>query len=364
MTGDVITDVGTGDHDQSIAEASVTDLGDVTLAPGYVDIHCHGGGGAAFGSPGQAGVDDVHTILKTHLATGTTTMVGSLVTGAIDELAQSVKTLGPLVADGTLAGVHLEGPWLSIKHKGAHEPTLLVAPTPEDIAEIFDAAPGTVKMVTIAPKLDGGLEAVANFVARGAIAAVGHSDADYEMAGKAIDAGSANVTHLFNAMNPIHHRIPGPIVKFLEDDRIMVELIADGVHSHPAIVAHAAAAAGSDRVIFVTDAMAATGMSDGDYMLGSLEVEVVDGVARLKSNGSIAGSTLTMQRAVQFAVQEAGMDLVAALKAATVVPARALGRDDIGVLSPGASANLVALAPDLRVVRVYQNGQLVVEKHQ
>lgn len=356
LAGNTIARVESG-----AAPDGAVDLGDVTLAPGYVDIHCHGGGGQAFGAAGQAGVEAAHTILDTHRRTGTTTMVGSFVTGDIDELAQGVAALGPLVADGTLAGVHLEGPWLSVAHKGAHNPDLLVAPTPQDIAQIFDAFPGTVKMVTIAPELDGGLAAVKDFVTRGAIAAVGHTDADYDMAGLAIDAGADNVTHLFNAMNSIHHRIPGPIIKFLEDDRITVELIADGVHSHPAIVAHAAQAVGSDRMILVTDAMAATGMSDGDYMLGSLEVEVVAGVARLKSNGSIAGSTLTMQRAVQFCVQEAGLDLAAALKAATVVPARALGRTDIGVLDQGATANLVVLNPDLTVEQVYQEGVLAVQ---
>lgn len=362
----VVTGVGSGRIPAEYEAAPVTDLGDAILAPGYVDIHCHGGGGVSFGAVGEQGLIDAATILATHLRAGTTTMIASLVTNPIGQLADAVRTLGPLVADGTIAGVHLEGPWLSHAHKGAHDPQLLALPTPEDIAQIFDAAPGTVKMVTIAPELDGGMAAIADFVARGAIAAVGHSNVDYDLAGQAIDAGATNVTHLFNGMSPIHHREPGPIIKFLEDDRIMVELIADGVHSHPAMVAHAAKAAGEDRVILVTDAMAAACMSDGDYLLGALTVEVRSGVARLQSQGSelgsIAGSTLTMERAVQFCVQEAGLSLRAALAAATRVPAAALGRTDIGHLEPGATADLVVLNPDLTVARVYQRGHLTVDK--
>lgn len=364
ISAGTIADVGSGAVLAPYASAPVTDLGDAILAPGYVDIHCHGGGGASFGGVGEQGLADAATIIAIHLRTGTTTMLASLVTNPIAQLAASVQSLAPLVADGTLAGVHLEGPWLSQAHKGAHDSQLLVAPRPQDIAQIFDAAPGTVKMVTIAPELEGGMAAVADVVSRGAVAAVGHTDADYDLAGKAIDAGATNVTHLFNGMSAIHHRAPGPIIKFLEDERVNVEIIADGVHSHPAMVAHAARAAGTDRVILVTDAMAATGMADGDYLLGALTVEVRGGVARLQTDGSeqgaIAGSTLTMERAVQFCVQEAGMELGAALAAATRVPAAALGRTDIGHLEPGATANLVVLNPDLSVAKVYRHGELVV----
>lgn len=353
--------IGTEDIDPIYADAQVTEL-EGTMVPGYVDIHCHGGGGGAFGGSGEDALAAARTALRTHLNHGTTTMVASLVTGAIDHVAESVRTLGPLVDAGEIAGIHLEGPWLSPKHKGAHAPELLKAPTPEDIATIFDAHPGAVKMVTIAPELEGGIDAVRNFVARGAIAAVGHSDVDYDGAAEAIDAGANNVTHLFNAMNSIHHRIPGPIIKFLDDERITVELIADGVHLHPGIVKHAAETAGRGRTIFVTDSMDATDMSDGDYMLGSLEVSVLDGVARLKSNGSIAGSTLTMERAVQFAVAEAGLEFEDALAAATTTPAAALGRTDIGNLEVGARADVVVLDPSLNVTKVYRGGELAVER--
>lgn len=361
ITENLIAEVGTGETPSQYADLPVTETRG-TVVPGYVDIHCHGGGGGSFGGTGDAALAAARTALATHLHHGTTTMIASLVTGKIQVLADSVKTLGPLVDNGEIAGIHLEGPWLSLAHKGAHEPSLLVAPTPNDIATIFDAYPGAVRMVTIAPELEGGMEAIADFTARGAIAAIGHTDATYTEAAAAIDAGVTNVTHLFNAMNSIHHRTPGPIVKLLEDQRVTVELICDGVHLHPAIIDHAASAAGAGRVVLVTDSMDATDMSDGDYLLGNLEVTVDAGVARLKSNGSIAGSTLTMERAVQFCVQEAGLSLEIALEAATATPARLLGRADIGHLRQGAQANYVVLNDDLSVAQVFKGGTLAVQR--
>lgn len=361
ITENLIAEVGTGETPSQYADLPVTETRG-TVVPGYVDIHCHGGGGGSFGGTGETALAAARTALATHLNHGTTTMIASLVTGKIQALADSVKTLGPLVDNGEIAGIHLEGPWLSLAHKGAHEPALLVAPTPNDIATIFDAYPGAVRMVTIAPELEGGMEAIADFTARGAIAAIGHTDATYTEAAAAIDAGVTNVTHLFNAMNSIHHRTPGPIVKLLEDQRVTVELICDGVHLHPAIIDHAASAAGAGRVVLVTDSMDATDMSDGDYLLGNLEVTVDAGVARLKSNGSIAGSTLTMERAVQFCVQEAGLPLEIALEAATATPARLLGRADIGHLRQGAQANYVVLNDDLSVAQVFKGGTLAVQR--
>lgn len=356
-----VVESGSGELPPAFAQAEITEVAGM-IAPGYVDIHCHGGGGGAFGGVGEQAIAAARTALATHRAHGTTTMVASLVTGLIDDVAGSVGTLGTLYDSGEIAGIHLEGPWLSVAHKGAHNPEQLVAPTARDIATIFDAHHGAVKMVTIAPELEGGLDAVRDFVERGAIAAIGHTDASYDQAAAAIDAGVTNVTHLFNAMNPIHHRIPGPIVKLLEDSRVTVELICDGVHLHPAIIAHAVKAAGAGRFILVTDAMDATDMSDGSYMLGSLAVTVKDGVARLTQGGAIAGSTLTMERAVQYTVHEAGVPLEVALEAATRTPAKAIGRTDIGHLDAGARADLVVLNSDLSVAQVYQGGDLVVTR--
>lgn len=351
VEGPSIVAVGSGPVSADFSAVPVQALGDVVLAPGFVDIHCHGGGGVAFGD-GEDVVGQARVALATHRRHGTTTLVGSLVTDSLDGLAGSISALAPLVVSGELAGLHLEGPWLSPAQRGAHTPSLLRVPEPAEVAGILDAHPGVVVMVTLAPELPGGLEAVRVCARRGVVAAFGHSDASCEQVGAAIEAGVSNVTHLFNAMRPIHHREPGPIVPLLADERVTVELICDGVHVHPSVVAHAMRVAGPGRVVFVTDAMAATDMSDGRWELGGLAVDVRAGVARLVEGGAIAGSTLTMDRAVHFAVHEAGVELSEALAAATSTPAAVLGRTDVGVLAPGARADMVVLDADVRVREV------------
>jgi N-acetylglucosamine-6-phosphate deacetylase len=320
--------------------------------PGFVDAHSHGGGGASYTSGDP---DEAATVLATHRAHGTTTMVASLVTDPLDRLEESVRALAPLVAAGELAGIHLEGPWLSGAHCGAHDPALLRAPTAADVTRVLDAGDGAVRMVTLAPELDGGLEAVRLLADRGVIAALGHSDATYAVARQALDAGASVATHLFNAMRGIHHREPGPVLALVEDPRACVELIADGVHLHPEVLRWAATSA-PHRFVLVTDAMGAAGAADGDYLLGPAAVEVRDGVARLASNGAIAGSTLTMDRAVRYAVQVAGLPLDAAVEAATATPARLLGLNDVGAIEAGRRADLVHLDDHLAVVAVMRAG--------
>jgi N-acetylglucosamine-6-phosphate deacetylase len=316
------------------------------VVPGFVDLHCHGGGGASFGGS----LEDAATVAGVHRAHGTTTLVASLVTRPVAELAATVAAYADLVADGLLAGVHLEGPWLSPAHTGAHEPRLLRDPDPADLDPLLGT--GLVRVVTLAPELPGGVAAVQRIVAAGAVAAIGHTDADAATARRAVDAGARLATHLFNAMPPLHHRAPGPVGALLEDDRVTVELIADGVHLDPLVLSLAARRAGRGRVAFVTDAMAATGSADGRYLLGDLEVDVVDGVARLVEGGAIAGSTLTLERALRFAVTTAGIDLDDALAAVTSTPARLLGRTDVGHLEPGARGGAVLLDEDLRLLSV------------
>lgn len=346
---------GEGEPGAAWSEAEHVDLEAATLVPGFVDVHCHGGGGTSFGE-GPDVVAGARRAAATHRAHGTTTIVASLVTAPLDGLRASVVALAPLVESGELAGVHLEGPWLSPLHKGAHEPTLLREPALAEVEEMLEVRPGVVKVVTIAPELPGGLDAVRRIVALGAVAAIGHTDADAATATAAVDAGATLATHLFNAMLPVHHRTPGPVLALLEDPRVAVELIVDGVHLHPLTVQHAARAAGPGRTVFVTDAMSATGVADGEYLLGSLVVDVVDGVARLREGGSIAGSTLTLDVALRGAVA-AGVPLEDALTALTTAPAQVLGRTDVGNLEPGARADAVVLDDRLRVVAVVHGGR-------
>jgi N-acetylglucosamine-6-phosphate deacetylase len=320
-----------------------------TLVPGFVDTHVHGGGGAGFGSDQAASL----TAVDAHLAHGTTTLVASLVTAAPDELERSVTALAELTADDLVAGIHLEGPWLSPRQHGAHDRALLRLPDGE-VQRLLDAGKGAVRMVTLAPELDGGLDAVRRIVEHGAIAAVGHTDATYAEAADALDAGASVGTHLFNAMRPVHHREPGPALALLQRDGAFVELIADGIHLHPAVVR--ASTTGAARPVLVTDAMAAAGSPPGDYRLGDLDVTVVDGRAVVRGTDVIAGSTLTMDAAVRFAVEVAGLAMVDAVRAATLTPADLLGRRDLGRLVPGARADLVVLDERLRPRAVLRRG--------
>ena len=323
-------------------------------APGFVDVHSHGGGGASFVTDD---LDDVRTAVNAHRAHGTTTMIASLVTGAQADLLAQVRLLAEAVDAGLIAGVHLEGPWLAEAFKGAHDAALLTAPTLPDVTALLDAARGTVRLVTIAPELAGALETIELLAQRGVVAAVGHTDADHAVTLAAIAAGARGTTHLFNAMPGLHHRYPGPVLALLADPRVWLELIVDGVHvASPlaAFVLHQF----PDRVVLVTDAVAAAASHDGDYILGALPVEVRDGVARIAGTDTMAGSTLTLAGAVRNAVT-AGVELGAALRAATSLPADYLGLAEVGRLRPGARADLVVLGEDLGVQRVLHRGTWV-----
>ncbi|MGI5426713.1 N-acetylglucosamine-6-phosphate deacetylase [Streptomyces sp. CA-179760] len=338
--------------------AQVIDVTGHYVIPGFVDLHNHGGGGASFTS-GSA--EDILKGIHTHRLHGTTTLVASTVTGDMDFLSERAGLLSELAEQGEIAGVHFEGPFISPCRKGAHAEDLLRDPHPTDVRKLIDAARGQAKMVTLATELPGGLDSVRLLADQGVIAAIGHTDATYEQTVEAIDAGATVATHLFNAMPPLGHRSPGPITALLEDDRITVELINDGTHLHPAALQLAFHHAGAERVAFITDAMDAAGFGDGRYWLGPLEVEVADGVARLVEDGTIAGSTLTLDHAFKRAVTVDGLSVEDAVRALSATPARLLGMADrIGSLEPGKDADLVLLDADFEVKGVMRRGEWVV----
>ena len=347
--------VGTGDPPRT--HGPVHDLGDALLAPGCVDVHCHGGGGHAF----ESGAAAARAAAAAHARAGTTTVVASLVTDEVDALAAQLTALTPLCAEGVLAGVHLEGPWLSPLHRGAHRAASLRAPEPEDVARLVEVGAGHLAMVTLAPELPGALDAVGRLAEAGVVVAIGHTDASYETTRAAIEAGARMATHLHNACRPTHHREPGPAVALLEDPRVGIETIVDGVHLHAATVRRVAREAG-ERWILVSDAMAAAGCGDGEFPLGPLRVRVHDGVARVVgadgAAGAIAGSTATVAGSVRSAVA-AGVDLDAALRAATAAPADALGLPDVGRLRVGSRADAVVFGPELEVRGVLRHGTWV-----
>ena len=344
------------------------DLGASTVVPGFIDTHVHGGGGGSF----SGGADQTATAVALHRRHGTTTLLASLVSEAPDDLLRQVRDLAEQVRTGLIAGIHLEGPWLSEYRCGAHDPALLRDPEAAELTRVLDAGGGTIRMVTLAPERSGGLEAIRHVVDAGAVAAIGHTEATYAQTRTAINAGATVGTHLFNAMRPIHHREPGPVIALLEDPRVTVEMIADGVHIDPALYRHIVGSAGPDRVSLVTDAMAAAGMADGAYRIGPLAVEVADGVAHLAGTDTIAGSTATMDRLFRFAVTH-GVDgriggralhrddaLALAVRQSSVNPARALGLPS-PVLQPGTRADLVALDTSLVVTAVMSRGAWMAE---
>ena len=335
-------------------ETAVHDLAGRHVLPGFVDIHVHGGGGAAF-SAGDA--DQALVAARFHLGHGTTTIMASTVTGSMSELEHHIGELSGLVQDGILAGIHLEGPFISKARCGAHDPGLLRAPARTDVSRLLRAGDGTVRMVTLAPELEGGLDAVRLLTESGVIAAVGHTDATYAQTREAIELGAPVGTHVFNAMRPVHHREPGPVTALLEQEQVLCEVVNDGLHVHPSVVSLMFAAAGAHRIALITDAMVAAGVGDGEYQLGALTVQVRDGEARLTDGDSLAGSTLTMDRALRNAVRLAGVPLADAAISASLTPARALGiADRVGSLETGKQADLVVLDEDLRVVSVMRRG--------
>ncbi|MDN4471614.1 N-acetylglucosamine-6-phosphate deacetylase [Demequina zhanjiangensis] len=284
-----------------------------------VDIHCHGGGGNAFGDT----VDGTLAALAAHQAAGTSRVVASLVTEPLDAMVAKLAVVREAMAQApALLGVHLEGPFLAPSRKGAHPPHALIDPTPDAVSRLLDAGEGILRQITMAPELPGALDAIARFADAGVVVAVGHTECTAAQATEAFDAGARLVTHAFNAMPPIAGRAPGPLGAALADERVFIEVIADGFHVAPEPLALLFAAA-PGRAVLMTDAMAAAASAEGTYMLGELEVTVAGGKAVLTGTDTLAGSTLVLSRALDVC-EAAGVPRDVAIEAATATPLRAL----------------------------------------
>lgn len=348
------------------------------IAPGFVDVHSHGGGGASF--PDATTLEEVKVAADEHLKNGTTTLVASLVTAAIPVLEERAALLAQAVEAGVIVGIHYEGPFLSKARCGAQNPKYLVPATPSDAQKLVDAARGYAVSITLAPEhcLDeDGRAAVKILINGGILPSWGHSDCTTAQANEAVDMGEVlldsaprkirgglgTVTHLFNGMPPMHHRAPGPIPALMaaaSEGRLIAELISDGVHLDPALVTEVINLVGRDNLVFVTDAMAAAGMKDGEYVLGPNAVTVQDGVARLTEGGNLAGGTSRLADQVKTAVQKGGVPLVDAIHLASKQGTKVLGLTDRGEIAAGKRADIVILSADLDVQQVYRGGQRVI----
>ena len=310
---------------------------DGVLIPGFVDIHCHGGGGHYFSA---TAADSIAEAINAHKRTGTTSLVASLVSESIEDLKAQIQRLVPFYTRGEIVGIHLEGPYLSHARCGAHEPSLLIDPTVTQLQELIELGQGAIKMITIAPELHGAQEAIAYLASVGVFAAIGHTEGNHHDASTATDNGASIVTHFLNAMNK--ENTEGSMANFvINDPRLAVELIVDGHHLSFEKVQELFALIG-DRILLVSDAMAAAGNGDGLYTIGALPVEVKAGVARLSSNQKLAGSTLTISQAFINLINHCGLSLKQAVHATSTQPARAFGLTDRGEIAIGMRAELLS----------------------
>ena len=339
------------------------DFADAILAPGFVDIHMHGGAGLDVMRASPADLPHLNKFLTTHGVTGyfPTTVAAPLdqTYRALESLAGAIE-VGPVSSNGAVEarplGIHLEGPFLSHKRRGVHPPQYLVEPTLEIFERLWQAARGQVRMMTIAPELPGALEVIAEAAQRKICVSIGHSDAELEAARAGVRAGARHATHTFNAMRPLDHRDPGILAEVLTDRQLTADIIADGIHVAPEVVQLFLRAKGRERAVLITDATAAAGMPDGIYQLGPMQVEVKDGKCTM--DGKLAGSVLTMDRAVRNVTHFADWSLQDAVRAATLNAARAVGlAQRCGVLAPGAEANLVVLSPSGKVCQTFVRGR-------
>ncbi|WP_276355512.1 N-acetylglucosamine-6-phosphate deacetylase [Cohnella caldifontis] len=329
------------------------------VLPGFIDMHVHGGAGFDFM---DADAEQLRAITRFHGEHGTTGMLATSLTAPKDRLTRVLERVDRFMRGempyARLIGVHIEGPFVSLKWKGAQNPDYILPPQLDWLEDWARAYPGLIKMQTLAPETEGAIPYIEKLAEIGAIPACGHTDAVYEELGKAADHGLRHAVHTFNAMRPYHHREPGTVGAVLTDNRIMAEVIADGHHVHPAGIKLLVAAKGTDRVILVTDAMTAAGMPDGEYDLGGLPVVMAGGVARLKDGGSLAGSTLTMIDAFRFMVREIGVSVAEASRMASANAARQLGMDgSVGTLETGKRADVLLLDDSLELRRVWVGGR-------
>jgi N-acetylglucosamine-6-phosphate deacetylase len=337
------------------------DFPDLILAPGFIDIHIHGGAGRDAMEASESALAQIERQLIKH---GVTAYLPTTVTAPNEKILEALDGLGKAIATANRnqgrpspLGIHLEGPFISHEKRGVHPPENLLSPSPQAFDRFWQASAGTINMMTIAPELPGAVETIRYARKLGVHCSLGHSNATYQEAQSGISAGADHATHTFNAMRALDHRDPGILGAVLENDELTADIIADGIHVHPSVLNLFLRAKGADRAILITDAISATGMPDGVYKLGDFEVQVSNG--RCAYQGRLAGSVLTLDRAIRNVMSFAGWQLQQAIKLATLNPAQRLGIPDRrGLLAPGRRADLVVLTPEGQVVHTIIGGEI------
>jgi N-acetylglucosamine-6-phosphate deacetylase len=344
-----------------IPAGQLLDFPGLILAPGFIDIHIHGGAGRDAMEADESALAQIELHLVQHGVTAylptTVTAPHERILGALHGLGKSIAIANRNHGRAAPLGIHLEGPFISHEKRGVHPPKNLLPPSPQGFDRFWQASAGNIRMMTIAPELPGAVETIRYARSLGVHSSLGHSNATYKEAQLGISAGADHATHTFNAMRPLDHRDPGILGAVLENDELTADIIADGIHVHPSVLNLFLRAKGADRAILITDAISATGMPDGIYSLGGLEVQVSHG--RCEYQGKLAGSVLTLDRAIRNVMSFAGWQLQQAVKLATLNPAQRLGiSDQRGLLATGRRADLVVLTPEGQVVQTIIGGEI------
>lgn len=347
------------------AQAKTYNASGYLIAPGYIDAHTHGGNGYDFLSSSP---DEIDAILAWLPTTGVTSVLPTIATAPLEEQLHAIKNLHAASLErppgAEIIGIHLEGPYLNAEKPGAQAADAIRPPSINEAKKLLAAGNGLIKLVTLAPELPEAMHLIQFLLDNDVVVSLGHSTASYDQVTQAADAGLHRASHLFNAMTSFHHRQPGAVGAVLTRDDIYAELILDGIHLHPAAVQVVLRSKGLDRVTLITDAIAAAGVGDGDYIgLGGQKITVANRAARLES-GALAGSTLTMDQAVRNAVQLLGLSFEQAIKIATQTAAESLGyqtQASKGLISPGKDADLIILDDNLNVLMTMVAGEVVYQ---
>ena len=341
--------------------ATHIDFGDCILAPGLIDIHIHGSAGhdvmhADEGARGRMEEFLARRGVTSYFPTTVAAPMDSTLR-ALANMADAIESAKHNTSRAQPLGIHLEGPFLSHARRGVHQPDHLMQPSLAAFEKFWQASRGHIRVMTIAPELRGADEVIDQAARRGVCVSLGHTDADLAATKTAIAAGASHATHTFNAMRPLDHRAPGILGEVLTNASVTADIIADGIHVHPSIVKLFLQAKGESAAVLITDANAAAGMADGTYMLGLLKIEVKDG--KCLSEGKLAGSVLTLDRAVRNVMKFAQWNLQQAVRTASLNPATVVGEQKKGSIRAGADADLIALSPGGEVKATIVKGEVI-----